>query len=180
MTWYFPWHPSLWFIIYNWERFTDQTDNPSQQKINTLVKSSVEVRCTWKGRRIHLQALLASCSFPRIQTDDREGWGCQSTFPGSTSQSPWGVGPARPALPSWGSRDQPFVLYHRRSNEGTDVGVLVLWICGVQIRECPGPLTPSCSCGSLGSSPVSPQQGTRPSLSRQVHVGSPCHPAHSC
>lgn len=37
VTWYFPQHPCSWFRNYTWERSTKRTDNPSQQKINTLV-----------------------------------------------------------------------------------------------------------------------------------------------
>lgn len=163
LPWYFHWHP--WFIIYTWKRFTDLTDNPSPQKINTLISHQCEIRCTWKGQGIHLQALLAPCPFPWIQADDRESWGFRRT-----SQSPWGWN--QPNLPYWKEDlEAGPVWFIRAQGEANKLSQC----CGVQICEGTALRTSHlsrCACRKLIGKPW---QVTRLSLSRWVCTSFPCH-----
>lgn len=99
-------------------------------------------------------------------------------FPQENLPEPLRVGPARPALPSGGSRDWPFVLYRRRSKwrQGCCPRAMEFRSVGVQL-----PLPPSFVHVVLWKLTGKPWQGTSPSsLSGQVPVGSPHPTAHSC
>lgn len=115
MTRCFPWHPRLWFVIYTWKRFPNPTDNPSQQKINTLTSHQCKSDALERDKEFTCKPFWHLALSHEFQLMIERAEALSAGEPPSTP----GVGPARPATRCKALLTGPLCFIRRDQTNGS-------------------------------------------------------------